>query len=99
MVLEPLVIVEIFLEGPSGLDMVRLGRHRGVLLVPAALVILAAVVLPVAETHPTEVVLALGALHVVTAAVLLDTSMAAGAVLRVSTEGDLLVWEERGALT
>jgi len=43
---------------------------------------------PVAETHPAEVVFAVEALHVVAAAVLLDTDIALGAVLCV--RGDVV---------
>jgi hypothetical protein len=40
--------------------------------------------LPVAEAHPTEVVLAVEALHVVAPAVLLDADAALGALKRIS---------------
>ena len=38
---------------------------------------------PVSKTHPAEVMFAVKALHVIAAAVLLDTDIALGAVLRV----------------
>ena len=49
-----------------------------VLLVAGALVILRAVSLPAAQTHPAEVMLTVAALHVVTAAILLYTDVALG---------------------
>lgn len=54
----------------------------GVLLITAALIILGAVRLPVAETHPAEVVATRAALHVVAAAVLLYADLTFRAVLR-----------------
>ena len=56
-----------------------------VFLVYRTLVILGTVSLPVPKTHPTKIMLAFIALHVIATAVLLDAYVASWAVLRVST--------------
>jgi len=71
-VLKSFVVVEVLLEGASCLHMDSLLRHRRILLVSTAFVVLTSVCLPVPKTHPAEVVLAFGALHVVAASILLD---------------------------
>lgn len=61
--------------------MVRVVRDVGVFPVARALIVLGAVVPPLAEAHPAEVMAAGVALHVVAAAVLLDADLTGGAVL------------------
>lgn len=78
--------MEVFLESFSSLCMGRLICNIWILLVPGALVVLRPVSSPVAQAHPTEVVLAVVALHVVAAAVLLDANIALGAVLGVGRD-------------
>ena len=51
----PLKVEEVLLQGLAGLGLLALVHDVGVLLVAAALVVLAAVGLPVAQTHPAEV--------------------------------------------
>ena len=51
----PLKVEEVFLQGLAGLGLLALVDDVGVLLVAAALVVLTAVGLPVAQTHPAEV--------------------------------------------
>lgn len=55
----------------------------GIVLVPRALIVFGPMLLPVAEAHPTEIVLTVVALHVITTAILLDDDVALGAVFRV----------------
>lgn len=57
-----------------------------IFLIPRTFVVLRPVRLPIAEAHPAEVVLAVEALHVVTAAVLFDANVTLRAVLRVGTD-------------
>lgn len=57
-----------------------------ILLVPRALVILRAVILPVSQTHPTEVILAPETLHVVASSVLLNTNVTLWTVFGVCTD-------------
>ena len=61
-------------------------RNVGVFLVARTLVVLGPVRLPVPETHPAEVVLAVKALHMIAAPVLLDADVTLGAVLRVRAD-------------
>lgn len=72
--------MEVFLESFSGLSMGRLICNIWVFLVPGTLVVLRPVSSPVTQAHPTEVMLAVVALHVITTTVLLDTNITLGAV-------------------
>lgn len=85
-VLPALVVVQILLQRLARLYVHRLVGDIRVLLVARALVVLAAVRLPVAHAHPAEVVLAVEALHVIAAAVLLDANVTLWTVLGVRTD-------------
>ena len=56
------------------------------LFLPGTLVVLRPVSSPVTQAHPTEVMLAVVALHVITTTVLLDTNITLGAVLGVGRD-------------
>lgn len=60
----------------SYLSMNRFVRNVGVLFEPRALIVFAAVTLPVSQAHPTEIEFARKALHVVASAVFLDANIA-----------------------
>lgn len=57
-----------------------------IFLVPRTFVVLRPMRLPIAKAHPAEVVFAVKALHMITAAVLFDANVTLGTVLRVSTD-------------
>lgn len=61
-------------------------RNIWIFLVARTLVVLGTVSLPVTETHPAKVVLAVEALHMIAAPVLLDADVTLGTVLRVRTD-------------
>lgn len=51
----PLKVEEVFFEGLSGLSLLALVDYIRVFFVAAALIVFAAVSLPVTKTHPAEV--------------------------------------------
>lgn len=55
-----------------------------IFFIPRAFVVLRTMCLPISEAHPAKVVLAVEALHVITATVLLDADVTLGTILRVS---------------
>lgn len=86
MVLPALVVVKVFLEGFASLGVGGLVGDVWVFFVAGAFIVFGAVGFPVAQAHPAEVVFAVVALHVVAAAVLLDTDVAFGAVFGVGAD-------------
>lgn len=78
---DSLIVVEVLLESLTGLGMGRLMGNVWVLLVAGTLVILRAVSLPAAKTHPAEVMLTVAALHVVTATILLYADVTLGTLV------------------
>ena len=76
--------------------MVSFCGNGRIFLVATAFVVLAAVIFPVAKTHPAEMVFALGTLHMITAAILFDTGMATWTILRVGTENEVFQRSEGG---
>lgn len=76
--------MQILFKSFSGLGMCWLMRYVRVLFVPWALIVLWPMGLPVSEAHPTEVVFAVVALHMVTAARLLDANVTLGALSKTT---------------
>ena len=70
--------MEVFLERLLGSSVRRFVSNIGIFLVTRAAVILGAMGLPVAQTHPAEIVFASIALHMVTASIFLYTNLALG---------------------
>lgn len=64
----------------------RFVRNIWILLVSRALVIFAAMRLPVSQTHPAKVRFAVNALHVIASAILLYADVTFGAVFCVGTD-------------
>lgn len=58
----------------------------GILLVPRTFVILGTVRLPVAQTHPTKIMFTIKALHVIAAAIFLNTNMTFRTVFGICTD-------------
>ena len=74
--------MEVFLERLLSSSVRRLIRNVRILLVTRATVVLGAMSLPVAKTHPAEIVLAAIALHMVAASIFLYTNLALGTHLK-----------------
>lgn len=68
--------MKILFECLPGLSMCRLVSNVRVFFVARTLIVLGSMGLPTSETHPTEVVFAVVALHVVAAPVLFNADMA-----------------------
>lgn len=81
----PLKIEQVLLKGLPGLCLLTLVYNIRILFVPTAFVVLAAVSLPISQTHPAEVMLAFGTLHVIAASVLFNTDITLG-TLRKQTQ-------------
>lgn len=82
-ILPAFVVMEILFESFTCLSVHRLVCYIRILLVAGALVVLGAVILPVTQTHPAEIVFTVVALHMIAAAILLDADIAFGAIFSV----------------
>ena len=71
----PFKVMKVLFECFSCLCMRRLVSDVGVFLVPRTFVIFGAMGLPMPQTHPAKVVLAVITLHMVTTTVLLDANI------------------------
>lgn len=74
------IIVQVLFECFPGLSMSRFIGNIRILLVARAFIIFGTMSFPVSQAHPTEIMLTVAALHVITTTVFFDTDMTFGAL-------------------